>query len=128
MKVYSYFVCQVWNEEKESYEMKKLKCSNEVIEHPGIYEQADDNKFYTSWTSSFKNNTNYLCKSSIGEVTRHVYGTSVIYGTYLTEDDEKKAFDIIANECKKDIEELQRKLEEQTSIYNLICSGEVLER
>ncbi|MGN0264407.1 MAG: hypothetical protein ACI4DX_08500 [Oliverpabstia sp.] len=124
MKIYSYFVCRIQNEENKSFEIKKVKISNEVMEHPGAYTQTDNKKFYTGWSGDEKY-SNFLPKSSISKVHRHIYGTNVVYGTYLTEDDERRAFDIIAAECKKDIKELHQKLEEWTNIYNVICSGGV---
>ncbi|MGN0514396.1 MAG: hypothetical protein ACI4GD_08955 [Lachnospiraceae bacterium] len=124
MKIYSYFICRIWHEEKKSFEIKKIKLSNEVMEHPGAYTQTDNKEFYTNWSGDEKH-SNFLAKSSIGKVERHIYGTNVVYGTYLTKDDEQKAFDIIAVECKKDIEELHQKLEEWKNIYNVICSGSI---
>lgn len=124
MKIYSYFVCRIWDEENKSFTIKKIKLSNEVIEHPGAYTQTDDKKFYTGWSDDEKH-SNYLPKSSIGKVHRHIYATNVIYGTYLTEDDEQKAFNIIAAECKKDIEKLYQKLNELINTYIIICSGNI---
>ena len=125
MKVYSYFVCKVWNGEKECFEVKKIKLANEVVEIASTYKQASNKKFYTNW-STF-DNEGYLYKESIGKVDRNIYGTNIIYGIYLMEDNEQKAFSLISEECKKDIEKMQNELKKQMEIYTTICADDIQE-
>ena len=60
MKIYSYFVCKVWNEDKKSFEIKKVKLSNEVTEHPGCYSQADEKNFIPIGVIAGKTLISYL--------------------------------------------------------------------
>lgn len=122
MKIYTYFVFKIWVEEKKSFEIMKIKTSNEVAEYPGVYVQTDNKEFYTNWSEDEKY-TNFLPKESIGKVVSHICGLDVVYATYLSEDNEQKAFNIIADKCKKDIEEIKQKLEKLTEIYNAIIKN-----
>lgn len=114
MKLYGYAIVKYRNDD-DSCIFYRISFTQEVKEYPGGYENAEPLKtFYSNWD-------NFLPKSELGKVQKDIYCTNIKYLIYLLEDDKVKAMSLIKQYIQKEIDELNKKINNKQELLGVTC-------